>query len=71
MSVRLSGVTFSVPSNIARSYHELSAVNQQRVLDELCETVLDLKAIEEAEEYNRTHPKQYTLDEIRKELDLS
>lgn len=70
MTVRISDIPFDVPANVVRSYQQLSAPTQKKLLEEFYETILDMKAVEEAEEHNRKHPETYTLDEIKKEFDL-
>ena len=60
-----------MPANVARSYQKLSAANRQRLLEEFFDSILDMNDLEKAEAHNRAHPETYTLDEIRKELELS
>ena len=71
MTIRISDDNINVPPAVARSYRSLSSETQKMILDELYETILDCNAAEEAKKYNSKNPKTYTLDEIRKELDLA
>ena len=71
MTVRINDFIVDMPPTIASTFYSLPEADQTALLHEFFETILDLKAMEDAEAHNREHPRKYTMDEIRKELDLA
>ena len=71
MTVQIGNTTINVPSSVASSYEKLSASERKMAIDNFFETIIDLDDLKTAEAHNRDNPATYTIEDIRKELDLA